>query len=599
MSDIKNNDLSPDVLNDVDVENELHKVPPHKPSVKKHKSKKVLVLAVGVIVIALVGAVAWYFFGSTNSKTSNNQTTNTKSTDGGETIDPVIAKIITPTTGEVWLDKPIKIAKQGYFSSDESDDEDRTDYYQVGSREKNTIIMTSTVGIGTTYRLFEKLPDGKINYIEQPNPLGVLSRQQRDDISQPLNPKVAIADDVHYDSLSIPYRLQIDDKGGVVYMPRYETIGSSYVTPKDSSQNTVKQTVVRQLGRNSLVKVESTNVETNLVSIGYIIKTPMGTQIAMRYEPLNPEIDNYRWSVGDPWSSGSLKSITHGCNVSNVSVTMANSLTDSDVQRVGTSDDEQIIYEFKDLNNTLLKKAYSEFKDYYNNFTDNYDSYKAMSLETFVYDHGVVLYKDIYGQWLVYVRDEYAPSYGCAKPVVYLYPTATQTVSVKVGADVKISDPYYNPITGWKAVANPNGQLTVNGVNYDSLFWEGPGQGIYPNIYEGTVVKRQDAISTIKSQLAQQGLNAKETADFVDYWQDKLPNQPYIRLTWFNTSQMDQLAPLYIVPKPDTVIRVFLDASGLDKPINIPAQHLEAIPRSGFTVIEWGGLLGTSKMVVD
>ena len=97
-------------------------------------------------------------------------------------------------------------------------------------------------------------------------------------------------------------------------------------------------------------------------------------------------------------------------------------------------------------------------------------------------------------------------------------------------------------------------------------------------------------ISTIRKQLAQQGLKNNEINDFVEYWQSNLPTDPYVRLTWFNTSQMDKLAPLYVTPKPDTTIRVFLDASGMKKPISIPKQNLKSIPRSGFTVVEWGGL---------
>jgi hypothetical protein len=70
-----------------------------------------------------------------------------------------------------------------------------------------------------------------------------------------------------------------------------------------------------------------------------------------------------------------------------------------------------------------------------------------------------------------------------------------------------------------------------------------------------------------------------------------MPNTPYTRLTWFGTSDMNKLAPLHITPKPDTMIRVFLDFQGLKEPIAIPAQTLSSIPRKGFTVIEWGGLL--------
>jgi hypothetical protein len=94
----------------------------------------------------------------------------------------------------------------------------------------------------------------------------------------------------------------------------------------------------------------------------------------------------------------------------------------------------------------------------------------------------------------------------------------------------------------------------------------------------------------MRSQLAAQGLTAKETNDFIAYWQDKIPTRPYVRLAWFTTAQINELAPLCITPKPDTVIRVFLDMDGLDQPISLPQPVFHPLARTGFTVVEWGGL---------
>ena len=86
------------------------------------------------------------------------------------------------------------------------------------------------------------------------------------------------------------------------------------------------------------------------------------------------------------------------------------------------------------------------------------------------------------------------------------------------------------------------------------------------------------------------GFNEKEISDFITYWQDKLPTKPYTRLTWFETKEMNQLAPLRVSPKPDTLLRAFLDFEGLTAPYNLPAQQLQSVQRNGFTVTEWGGL---------
>jgi hypothetical protein len=179
----------------------------------------------------------------------------------------------------------------------------------------------------------------------------------------------------------------------------------------------------------------------------------------------------------------------------------------------------------------------------------------------------------------------------CGKPVIYLYPTQTQSVDVTVDATITKSIPTYET-NGWKnVIAHPNGMLSYQNDVYPNLFWEGIGNGFYPTVKSGTIVKTSEAAATIKKQLHQQGLNNTEVTDFLAYWVPKLPNTPYTRLTWFNTEQMNRLAPLTITPSPTTLIRVFLDFQGLQKPYSLPAQVLTAPERNGFTAIEWGGLL--------
>ena len=182
---------------------------------------------------------------------------------------------------------------------------------------------------------------------------------------------------------------------------------------------------------------------------------------------------------------------------------------------------------------------------------------------------------------MIFHNSQYGPQAECGKPVIYLYPTKPTQVSVKVGARITKSDPEY--LEGWNVIAEPTGTQT--------LFWEGFGNGPYPEITQGFVVKQSDLETTLRDHIARLGLNAREAQDFLDFWLPKMPIKPYVRLTWFGTRQMDALAPLTITPKPDSVIRVFLDFEGLEKPITIPPQKLSAIPRNGFTVIEWGGLL--------
>lgn len=276
-----------------------------------------------------------------------------------------------------------------------------------------------------------------------------------------------------------------------------------------------------------------------------------------------------------------------GCGTAN-GYLVAKNLSDSDLTAVGKTATGDTVYKLSN-DNPLLQKEYTE--DYAKGADLDTASLKNLSIEGFQKVHGLVIVKNGLGEYAVYLNSSLFQGGGCAKPVIYLYPTEPQMVNVKVAADVKVSNPYY-PVGGWHDVfALPDSRLLYQGKGYDSLFWEGQGYGVYPTVRAGTVVPSSQAVATIRLQLTQQGFNSKEINDFMAYWQPKLPSAPYTRLTWFNTQQMNELAPLSIFPRPQTLIRTFLEFQGLDQPISLAPQHFTAPARNGFTVTEWGGLL--------
>ena len=225
-----------------------------------------------------------------------------------------------------------------------------------------------------------------------------------------------------------------------------------------------------------------------------------------------------------------------------------------------------------------------------------YDSYKIgregsqlIAIDEFVTKIGVVAWIDDFGNAIVLQQEEYRPMAECGKPVVYLYPTKNTQVSVKVGADITKSEPTYG--AGWQVLARPSGQLLVGGQSYPNLFWEGLGWGEYPAITQGRVVSSTQVKDAIVDDLTYIGLNQREIGDFLEFWLPKMPTTPYTRLTWLQNKEMDELAPLAVNPKPDSSIRVFLDFAGLNTPENIAPQTPIKMPRDGFTLVEWGGLL--------
>jgi len=248
------------------------------------------------------------------------------------------------------------------------------------------------------------------------------------------------------------------------------------------------------------------------------------------------------------------------------------------------------VYITKSTSDALFTKHYNEYKDVLQYDSGLPASDKNLTATQFKQKDGFIVVKDDAGRWVIMARQEYFPSGGCAKPVVYLYPTTATLVNVSVGADVTKSEPNY-PAGGWKAVlAQINGNLQYQGKVYDSLFWEGYGKGTYPVITSGSFVKHADVETKIRADLTSQGLNTKEIQDFWTFWSAKVPNKNYVRISWLSKTQLQQLAPLYISPKPDTTIRVFLDMEGADTPYEITPQSFITPKRTGFTAIEWGGL---------
>lgn len=248
---------------------------------------------------------------------------------------------------------------------------------------------------------------------------------------------------------------------------------------------------------------------------------------------------------------------------------------------------QKTIYQLKDANNAVVKNLYNSYKSSheYNKSTN------LLSLDDFINIKNHFLYQDSLGDWVIFVNKSYTVQAECGKPVIYLYPPKDTQISIRVGAKITKSEPIY-PKNGWTVLAHPSGQLDYQNQRYNSLFWEGLGSGAYPNYRNiGTVVSQKELIPTIKNQLTQLGLNSKESVDFINFWQSKLPTTPFIRLTWLGTRDMDILAPLSVDPVPDTKIRIFLEFEGLQKHINLVPQKLSAPNRKGFTLIEWGGLL--------
>lgn len=384
---------------------------------------------------------------------------------------------------------------------------------------------------------------------------------------------VTIDSNSTYASLSAPDFLTV--KG--------EILKGSSNTGLFSDLAEMKPVEIEQTSYGKIYQVKASSTETEVGSMtfklkladatyrGYTIKFPFMT---------DDEIAQITWTTGVK----NTEKFTAEGYVSCGQVASNNTILDAtDIKtrliEAGVTSDGDKIYKVA-ATDAVMKKAY-----------DNYKIGRTkdlLTIEEFTSKNTLFIWQSKIGVYVVFTNRNYGGLAECGKPVIYLYPTKTTEVSVKVDAKITQSDPAYND--GWLATAEPSGKLTVAGKIYNSLFWEGTGAD-YPQLNQGVVVAKSAALDTIKTQLAQLGLNEPEIADFVEFWAPKMPNTPYVRLTWFGTSLMDKLAALTVSPKPDTTIRVFLDFEGLNQMVNLKPQILSAKARIGFTLVEWGGLL--------
>ena len=321
---------------------------------------------------------------------------------------------------------------------------------------------------------------------------------------------------------------------------------------------------------------------------GFYIQMPDGT--ARTYALEVPFISqdgraSITWTEGGSNTASYRMTDVGGCGAENVASVMPASLKSSLVKsgtaRYGSS--TETVYELNSINHPLMAATFSDYQVW------NDDN---ITINQFAANHPLFFWEDSFGRIIKFTNDLYIPGAECGKPVIYLYPETKTQVRVEVNpiGGFSYTDPEYG--TGWEVMADPSGSLVnlADGKTYPYLFWEGRG-GIYESPDKGWVVTQAQVEATIDDKLGQYGLNGTEIADFKEYWIPRMQDAPYYFISFYGTQVMDQLAPLKITPEPDTVIRVLMDFKPLQRPIKVNDYKITSLPREGFTVIEWGGVI--------
>ena len=75
------------------------------------------------------------------------------------------------------------------------------------------------------------------------------------------------------------------------------------------------------------------------------------------------------------------------------------------------------------------------------------------------------------------------------------------------------------------------------------------------------------------------------------YWLPILEKNKKSLVYFETTEEREEFNKLNISPKPDSLLRIAIHVKKVDKKTSIKEQKLKTFKRTGFTAIEWGGVI--------
>ncbi|MCE3297017.1 MAG: hypothetical protein K0R65_2731 [Crocinitomicaceae bacterium] len=185
------------------------------------------------------------------------------------------------------------------------------------------------------------------------------------------------------------------------------------------------------------------------------------------------------------------------------------------------------------------------------------------------------------------------------KPVIYGYSDEDLELAVTLDAhgELHFTYPQLPENKTWKMKLENDRFVDANGIEYPYLFWDSKMKDVHvqygPGGIPGTVLGKKEILPYLEASLTRLGLNATEKTDFITYWGPRLTEKNYAFIQFQVQESCGQFADYVIEPKPDHFNRVYLVFSGYDRfpeYIETSPQELKAFERSGFHLLEWGGV---------
>jgi len=175
------------------------------------------------------------------------------------------------------------------------------------------------------------------------------------------------------------------------------------------------------------------------------------------------------------------------------------------------------------------------------------------------------------------------------KPAIYLYPTEDSYIDVRldINGRITVSNPDYGD--GWQVFVTKDGLIEGK---YDYLAYEAVvNKNTLPD--KGWIVSYIELESWLDQNLIMLGLTEREKDQFKEYWLPRLAYSDYYQIKLYDPVFLEENLELIIDPKPDNVIRLNLNFKPLDKFVEINQPVISTPERTGFTVVEWGGVISS------
>lgn len=565
------------------MENPTYPIPPEKNPPENQQSENsdnktlmtVLIIIIVVLLLIATALAGYFLYYSTKNNTPNNN-----------------ANINTNTNQEqnnasdlsVSWNQPRPIDSLNIFTSSDFNPEKEAKYFKVGTinnglyKNGEIILVSASINSPALY-------NGFYRFIKTDNKLVLLAKYSDSTQSESGLDLTKFTIDENFVIPQMDFPENISELNSNATLELYPYINAFF-----SLNNLNKAFTNSLLGDVYVSDAVYNPTNTDLFKKnGFYIQAPDGTVKVYNlkiYFLSNNNAPAITWLDGAENKTDYTYTDQGGCGSINfTSVIPEIMASNKDLKVAGHTSSGDNIYEFTDNNHYLLK-------DLYDNKYQVMPGQSKISYQEFLDNHPIFFWRDPFGRLIKFENSQYGPLAECGKPVIYLYPTDAQVISVKVEpkGGMTYSDPAY--MGGWNVWATPNGELTQlsSHKKYPYLFWEGKGD-IYSQPHKGFVIKQSDVHNFLIKKLSLLGLNDKEIADFIEFWEPKMQGSPYYFVTFLGNDQMNQLAPLTINPRPDTVIRVLMDFSPLSQSTSVEGYDIVTPIRTGFTVVEWGGVL--------